>query len=180
MNWCKNWCQWISSIPKAINPTNNQSNNIIIHKQNFPGVIFLCQTFESVPTKPHRTITIPKDVCIFMPIINWISIQERKEETSNYLKMLAKEMMDEVANLNLLINGYPISINLRNFRFHSPIFKMSVPDDNIFGVKSGTKTIVTDGFWIFFQPLVNDLIIETYGACRSGRTQIAVNYHIYR
>ena len=175
-DWCKKWCEWIVPIPKNINPTADKSGMLAMQCQKFSGVIFLCQTFESNPTRPSRSVTIPNGSSIFMPIINWISVLGGKEKSKNDLKKKAKEMMDEVVKLQLLINGKVISLNFLDFRVQTPVFDVVLPKNNMFDVKQGQNSIVADGFWIFFRPQAKRLKIETYGACRSGKTQISVDY----
>jgi hypothetical protein len=177
--WCKRWCQWIVSIPKQVNPTKDKKGRLGGQCQDIPGVYFLCQTFESAPSVPHRHVNVPNSSSIFMPIINWISVLGGEEKNEEDLKKLAKKMIDEVARVQLLINDKPVPFNLLNFRVQSPVFSMLLPTDNIFDVEPGPTSIIVDGFWIFFQPLVTDLCLETYGACRSGVTQISVNYHLH-
>jgi len=145
---------------------------------NNSKVIFLCQTFESVESMPQRHVILPVGSSIFMPIINWISVIGGKEKEEKDLKKLAKEMMDEVVKLHISLNGKPLPINLWNFRVQTPAFVIDLPNMNIFGVPKGKKLVLVDGFWIFFQPLVNNFSIETFGACRSGKTRISVNYNL--
>jgi hypothetical protein len=140
--------------------------------QDIPGVYFLCQTFESVPSVPHRRLNIPYASSIFMPLINWISVLGGEEKNEKDLKKLARKMIDEVAQVKLLVNNKPVPFNLLDFRAQSPVFNIVLPSDNIFDLDPGATSIIVDGFWIFFQPLVRELCIETYGACRSGRTKI--------
>lgn len=174
--WCKKWCYWVASIPKKRNPTFDNSGFLTSAAQNVPEVIFLCQTFESVSTVPHRTINMPNNSNIFMPIINWISVKEANN--TEYLIKLANAMIDEVVELRFMINGKNVPIDLTDFRFQSSVFNLVLPEGNIFDVEPGETSIVTDGFWIFFRPFVKDFTIETYGACRSGMTHIEVSYQI--
>jgi hypothetical protein len=88
------------------------------------------------------------------------------------------ERMDEAANLRLSINEKPVPLDLSNFRVQSIVSDIVLPNDNILDMEPGATSIIADGFWIFFQPLVKDLTLETYGSCQSGITQIAVNYRI--
>jgi hypothetical protein len=113
-----------------------------------------------------------------MPIINWISVPEGKGKDEEDLKKLAMEKMDEAANLRLSINEKPVPLDLSNFRVKSVVSDIVLPNDNIFDMEPGAISIVADGFWIFFQPLVKDLTLETYGTCQSGITQIAINYRL--
>jgi hypothetical protein len=88
------------------------------------------------------------------------------------------ERMDEAANLRLSINEKPVPLDLSNFTVQSIVSDIVLPNDNILDMEPGATSIIADGFWIFFQPLVKDLTLETYGSCQSGITQIAVNYRI--
>ena len=56
-------------IPLLIRTGSNAGIN-----QHYLPVFFLCQTYEGVAMFPNRTIAIPENSLIFMPIINWISI----------------------------------------------------------------------------------------------------------
>lgn len=113
-----------------------------------------------------------------MPVINWISVLRGDERNGQDLIRLAKKMMDEVVKLPQLINGQQLPIDLRDYRMHSPVLDLVLPENNILNVKAGATSVVVDGFWIFFRPLARQISIETYGACRSGKTQIAVHYQI--
>jgi hypothetical protein len=149
--------------------------------QRAGNIIFLCQTFDfqHVPLVPVRSMLIPRGYDIFMPIINWVYALEGKgyDEEEN-IRRLASERMDEAANLRLSVNGKPILLNFSNFRASSVISNVVLPHDNIFDMEPDVTSIIVDGFWIFFRPLANKLILETHGSCQTGRTQIAVNYHI--
>lgn len=177
-DWCKKWCEWVVSIPKQVNPTGDATGGYATQAQNVPEVLFLCQTFESSRSIPNRKVMITNGTNIFMPIINWISVLGGAERNEDDLKKLAKEMMDEVVKLQIFINGQLLPVDLAGFRFQSPILHLVLPIENIFDLKHGPTTLVVDGFWIFFRPLVRHLTLETYGACRSGRTQIAVKYEL--
>lgn len=177
-DWCIKWCQWITSIPKQSNPTVNNSKSWILQKDGNAKVVFLCQTYESATSIPKRHISVPTGSNIFMPIINWISVLGGNEKNTMDLKKLAEKMIDEVVKLQLIINGSPIKADLWDFRVKTPAFDIVLPNNNIFGVSGGRTSMVVDGFWMFFQPLQDRLSIETFGACRSGITRIAVNYEL--
>lgn len=114
-----------------------------------------------------------------MPIINWVyalEVKGRKEERE--IKKIAKDKMDEASNLRISVNGKRIALNLSIFRVGPVISDILFPSDNIFDMDPRVTSVVADGFWVLFRPLAKDLTIETYGTCRSGITQIAVNYRI--
>jgi hypothetical protein len=74
------------------------------------------------------------------------------EKNEEDLKNLSKRMMNDVVSLHVMVNGNEFPIDLRNFRFQSPVLDIILPPDNIFGINEGLTKVVTDGFWIFFHP----------------------------
>ena len=178
---CNKWCQWIVSVPNPANPTLGQHLVMAQQSHNIPHVIFLCQTFDFqyVTSPPNRSMVVPPDSIIFMPIINWLfglEIERIKELAE--LKSQAKEKMDDAANLRFSVNGKPVEIELSNFRFQSFLTDIILPNDNVLGIERGRTFIVADGFWVLFRPLVNKIRLETFGSCQSGVTRIAVRYDL--
>jgi len=176
--WCIKWWIWLLSIPKSINPALDLVGNYASTNQGNNKVFFLCQTIESSKTLPTREIKIPIRGKIFLPIINWICFKDNEEQTSEYLKNLAKEKMDRIGKLELYINDKPVCEDLSKYRVQPPIFEMEIPENNILGVKPGFTHLVTDGYWIFFEPLIQDIKLSSFGSCSSGITEIGVNYNI--
>jgi hypothetical protein len=168
------------SIPKSKNPTLYYYADMTGQIHDVPNTIFLCQTFgfQNVHEVPQRIMTIPNGWGIFMPIINWISIPEEKGDYIEDLKKLATEKMDEAANLRFSINEKLVPLDLSGFRVQSVVNNIVLPNDNILEVEPCTTSIVVDGYWIFFQPLVKNLSLETFGSCQSGITKIAVSYRL--
>ena len=112
-----------------------------------------------------------------MPIINWMyGVEHTKSSDVADYKNLARERMDEAANLQLSVNKRSINLNLRNFRFQCTLSDILLPHDNILDMEPGGADIIADGFWIFFRPKVNNLILETYGSCQMGVTRISGKY----
>jgi hypothetical protein len=175
--WSKEWCIWLLSFPKQKNPACHGCENSNGESPTRRGVTFLCQTFESVRPRPYRSLKVSGSY-FFMPIINWISTLGENEKNEFDLANLAKARMDEVVKLDVRINGFPLPVELKNYRLLSPLIEMTLPDDNILGVEPGRTSVVADGYWIFFHSLKKIFDIETFGACRSGNTEIGIKYHI--
>lgn len=163
-------------------PTLFEQVDQTIYSDTNSRTIFLCQTFDfqHVSSIPRRSVFVPKDWNIFLPILNWVYAMEDKEENEkDGLLNLARERMDDAANIKFLINGRPAIINLSAFRTQPVVTEVLLPKDNVFDIRPGLTTIITDGFWILFRPLVNVLTLETFGSCRLGITRIEVNYRIF-
>jgi hypothetical protein len=174
--WSAEWWKWLISIPKNENPVFETSGKVTMNNYIHSNVLFLCQTIESIKPIPHRKINFSFGSSIFMPIINWISISEDKAESDHDLKDLARRKMDSVGNLELFINGMSLPVNLKDYRIESDAFDIVLPTSNIFGLKPGSARAASDGFWVFFKPLVAKIEVESHGSCSAGLTQIGINY----
>ena len=174
--WSVKWWQWILSIPKDQNPAFDDAGAFAGTRQDDSNVFFLCQIIETAKTIPWRTITLPSDKSIFMPIINWISIQVNNE-ADDEMQRDAQMHTDEMANLQVTLDDIPVE-NLRNYRVLSPFFNVSFPLDNVFNVSPGNHRCVSDGFWLFFRPLKKIAKLSSYGSCSSGLTEISANYYL--
>lgn len=177
-NWSIKWWQWISSIPKDNNPALDWTGSRVYEKQNDSRVLFLCQTYEGVKKTPFRRNRISKGISIFMPIINWISIMNQDGESDKQLLEIARKRMDVVGPLEITINGITINSGLEKFRVQSPFFEIDLPRNNLFEMRSGKSRCVSDGYWLFLQPIYNDLKLSSYSSCSSGVTKIKVNYEL--
>jgi hypothetical protein len=176
--WSARWWQWLLSIPKSKNPAFDSTGANANIDQNYRNVFFLCQTYESAPTVPNRTVTVPSGKSIFMPIINWVSILHIDGETDQELIDNAIKKMDVLANLKIAINGFIIKKGLEVYRAQSPIFEIMLPEDNIVGSPSGPARAVSDGYWLFLEPLDSNTSITSFGSCSSGATKIGVSYNL--
>jgi hypothetical protein len=143
-----------------------------MHKiQNNPHVLFLCQTIEGVENKPIRKNHISDGKSIFMPIINWISILGEAGNTDQELIETAKERMDVVGKLELIINDNKVDKGLEKYRIRSPFFYIHVPDNKHIWNRIRYKACcISDGYWIFFHPNYENPRISTFSYCSSGIT----------
>jgi hypothetical protein len=179
-DWSGKWWKWILQIPKHINPLFDLEGKNAYLNQIHDNVFFLCQTVESSEKIPDRTIRIPKQSAIFMPVINWVSVLHEDGETDEDLLRVARERMDVVKDLLIYINDIPLTTDiLKNFRAESSFMDLSLPQDNIFGYHGGQTRIISDGYWIFLKPVNDNIRIKSSGSCSSGITRIGVHYNIY-
>ena len=142
--WTIKWWQWILSFPKLENPAFDNTGIFAGSGQEDPNVYFLCQTIETPKDIPWRTITLPPNKSMFMPVINWISIST-ENDTDHELLRDAKMHTDEVANMQFIIDDHLVE-NLRDYRIVSPFFDINFPTDNVFDVTPGIHRCVSDGF----------------------------------
>ena len=176
--WSIKWWSWILSVPKSFNPTNDTTGEYAYIKQNNSNVVFLCQTFERSAFMPVRSVIIPRGTSIFMPLINWISVFPVDGVSDNDLISKAKMKIDSVGDLIIYVNGNEISKELKEYRIQTKPFDVALSNDNILALNGGGRRAVSDGYWIFTEPLNDSLSVKTFGSCTSGLTKIGVTYNI--
>jgi hypothetical protein len=175
--WSERWWQWLLSIPKSLNPAMDSSGENAAEGQSDLNAFFLCQTIENAKHQPYREICIPTGTSLFLPIINWISNFYEHGNSESELIKIATERMDVIGNLKLTLNGSNIQ-GLEKYRFRSKFFTVDLPESNIIDLPPGETRLISDGYWVFTEPLVTDTRLSTFGTCSSGITKIGVNYYI--
>lgn len=176
-DWTVRWWQWITSIPKSKNPTNDDNGKFVMASQENNNVIFLCQTIEDFGGVSTRKSILKNKRFFFMPIINWISIQGVDGQSDRELLEIAKAKMDVIDRLDLVINDTKIT-ELRSNRVRSEFFEIDLPSDNIFEMPEGKRRCMSDGYWVFFHSCSDSIELSTRSSCSKGITQIGTDYEI--
>ena len=148
--WTAKWWQWIYSMPEEDNPAVDDTGVNCANNQSGP-VWFLAGTFGGAVT---RECTIPSDKAILFPIMNveCDSATDPSFDTEAELRSCAKADQDTVITKEIMINGVNIG-NLDSYRFQSPLFNLTFPENNIAGIAPQTAEAVSDGFWVMLEPL---------------------------
>jgi hypothetical protein len=149
-NWTAKWWQWAYSIPRDVNPAYDDTGKYCAEGQSGP-VWFLTGTYKH-PAK--RYCTIPDGKAILFTILNSeCSFAEFPNlKTEEQLRQCAKQMQDSVVHLEASVDGIPLT-SLEKYRIQSPLFKFTIPHDNILGLSPQTTQAVSDGNWVFLKPL---------------------------
>lgn len=178
--WSERWWRWLLTIPKNENPVFDSFGTRAGINQSDPHVFFLCQTYSAVYPIPHRQVRIPKGRSLFLPIINWISFTESSAETDQDLFSAAKQRMDVIQDLEVIINGIEVKRLPQHYRAQSPFFNCVLPRENIIEVSPGSIRAISDGYWLFFKPQGQDVQVRlsSFGSCSSGATRIGVMYDL--
>jgi hypothetical protein len=155
--WSARWIQWLLSIPATTNPALDTTGAECGEGQAGP-VWFLAGTFGGSVT---RSCTVPVGKALFFPIVNGFfgagvfdCFPTVPSVTCNLttLRVAAAASMDAVT-LEAHIDGKLLP-NLSGQRVQSPEFTITYPDDNVFGIQSGTYVPnVADGYWLMLAPL---------------------------
>jgi hypothetical protein len=175
--WSEKWWQWLLKIPRSISPLEDMTGkNAYVH-QIEPYVFFLCQTNEGIKEQPERRIRIPRGRSIFMPILNWISNFYEDGRTEEELTETAKKRMNGITNMYFEFGRDNIT-GLEKYRVLSRFFDVELPEDNILDLPPGRTRVISDGYWVFTQPILDEVTISSLGSCSAGKTKIGVKYYI--
>lgn len=148
--WSAKWWQRTLSIPMAVNPVNDDTGAYCSTNQSGP-IWFLGGNFGG---KTERNCTVPSGKAILFPIINVECTYKDSEEAKSEqdLRNCAKADQDKVTNLDVTIDGTKLE-NLRSYRIQSPLFNVTLPNDNVIGKTPGATQGISDGYWILLKPL---------------------------
>jgi len=180
--WSAEWWQWAFSIPVATHPLFDNGDCSV--GQSGP-VWFLGGSF--VSNTDVRSCTVPAGTMLFFPILNG--------EDSNVEESFANGCSDPVfgstivglrkcatagqdgLSLKATIDGFSVPNIANKFRFESPAFSFSLPDDNLLKATTGnpyaagTYLSVGDGYYLMLEPLgLGKHFIHFHGSAPNGFT----------
>ena len=144
--WTARFWQWLHSIPKPDSPAADTTGKNCALKQT-GTVWFLPGTFGGTN---ERTCTIPAGKAILVSLINVMcSYAEHHLKTEPDLRACAKADQDKVTTTSITVDG----VQLNPVRLQSPLFTVTLPPNNALGLKPQTSPAISDGYWVFLQPL---------------------------
>jgi hypothetical protein len=146
--WTAKWWQWAYSMPEEGNPMVDDTGEDCANNQAGP-VWFLAGTGGGAVT---RECTIPSDKGILIPIINVeCDSASGSGDTEAELRSCAEADQDTVIAKEITIDGVSVG-NLDSYRFQSPLFNLTFPENNIAGIAPQTTIAISDGYWILLEP----------------------------
>ena len=141
--WTQLWWKWLHSAPRHMNPATDKTGLFWNSSQLNPNVWFLAGTLGG---SAIRRCSMSDARAILFPIITsaFSYAVDPQLKTEKELAKAAKEDIDRVVKLGLILNGTAVE-NLERFRIRTKPFR---------DVINGIPTIaVSDGYWIFLKPL---------------------------
>jgi hypothetical protein len=149
--WTSNWWQWLVSIPEQGNPAADNTGKNCDQKQNGP-VWFLAGTTGGTA---ERICTIPAGKAILFPIINSECSYAEYPAVRSVPELIkcATADNDRATNLRATIDGVNLRQIAENYRILSPLFNITFIQNNLLGAPPGNTQAISDGFWVFLQPL---------------------------
>jgi len=148
--WSEKWWRWFVSIPQPENPGNDNTGKYCAIGQNDPNVWFLTGAGSGTFV---RSCTIPAGkVIVFQPAGTECSYAENPSlKTESELRTCAISG-DQVSSIHVTIDGRNLQ-NLQNYIVQTPLFDLTFPENNIFGVAAGLSQAVSHAYLIILQPL---------------------------
>jgi hypothetical protein len=187
--WTTRWWQWLLSKPKDTNPAIDDTGKNAGVDQHDPNVWFLAGTFVNMSI-PHRTCAIPEGKAILFPVINYQAnfLEDPKFTEESELKEYVGSDIDDIVKKEAFVNGIRVPV----FRVGSDpsLFSVKIAADIPHGVDGsddgrvadaggGITKAVSDGYWVFLQPLpIGEYDIHFAGACSGGLRRTEAFYHL--
>lgn len=96
---------------------------------------------------------MPAGTALFVPIISGeCSEAEGDGTTEAELRACAIGLIDIVTVAEARLDGVAVQ-NARQYRAQSPLFTLTLPEDNLFGDPASSSPAVADGYWLLLAPL---------------------------
>jgi hypothetical protein len=150
-DWSVKWWKWIMEIPQDQNPASDPTGAHCAIHQNDANVWFIAGTFSG---SAERTCNIPAGRALLLGDGIECSTIENPEQ-KNDLKKCATDGMNKFRDpttLKASIDGIPLK-NLDQYRVKSPVFDVTFPAKNVWGVNSGPTQSAAETYIVFLRPL---------------------------
>jgi hypothetical protein len=149
--WVQRWWQWCYSEPYEKSPVYDRVGESCTKGQIYEDVWFLAGTFGG---KAERKCRISNRRSIFFPILNDIIsfATDPYLKTEQQLRSYANADLDETKFLYVNIDGSELK-DLKQYRIDTPIFEIRLPSQQQPEQSYVTTKAVSDGYWIFLEPL---------------------------
>ncbi len=147
-DWLAKWWQWTFSIPTAQHPRDAYTPEKCAINQEGP-VWFLA---DQLGGREERTCTIPAGKAIFVTLLVGecdYSVPGVKSEEDLRRCTMAD---NEYGVIEATVDGVKLK-SLEQYRTQSGFFNITIPEDNIYNSRAGTFRALTDGFFVFLEPL---------------------------
>jgi len=164
--WTTRQWQWIISFPPEISPGVNVSGPGCGYGQSGP-VFFLPGSFSPDPLT--MTCVVPEGVAILVPLggAECSTVEPPpffgRDEAELAACATAHNQQTPIANITLTINEQEVP-NLESYRSVSPVFPLTVSEENVFGAPAGIALSVSDTYGLLMAPPAPgayDLVITT-------------------
>jgi hypothetical protein len=169
------WWQWALSIPSDENPLpelDTQTQKCMVGQRG--GFWFLAGSFDGSPAT--RTCTVPTDVTLFFPIVNFVGInapnvcgESNQNVSVKDLRAGTKALTDSVSRFSVKVDHSQVKSKVR--RVQSQVFEVALPKDNLFDascIMAGLGPVPLG----IYSPAVDDGYYASVGPLSAGKHTI--------
>ncbi|HKH85608.1 MAG TPA: hypothetical protein VKA40_03580 [Nitrososphaera sp.] len=149
--WAARWWLWLLSIPSRDDPSDDKTGEKCAINQVDEHVWFLSG---HSPGRHETFCKVPLGKAIFIPLLTGLCDyhHDTDSKTESELRACAFSGI-RGASMQLSINGMEIR-NVESYRVQSPLFDLTVPPDNFFGLEPINSTrAAADGYYVMVEPL---------------------------
>ena len=146
--WLAKWWQWTFSIPTAQHPRDAYTPEKCTLNQKGP-VWFLA---DQLGGQEERTCTIPAGKAIFIPLLVGECDYSMPDVKSDEALRRCAMAGNEYGVIEATLDGVKLK-SLEQYRTQSEFFNIIIPEDNIYNSRAGSFRALTDGFFVFLEPL---------------------------
>ncbi|HXJ58688.1 MAG TPA: hypothetical protein VNU68_18685 [Verrucomicrobiae bacterium] len=176
--WAAAWWTWGLTTPFSTSQITDPDGRYAAVSQSGP-VWFLAGNFGGTTV---RNVTVPAGRALFFPIVNTFSGFLPFEEVDlPAARQFCKDSIDSAADLACEIDGRSV-VNLTSYREQTPVFRVTLPADNLFDPAFGGMAIdpmVDEGIYLLLAPLTpGQHTIHWHGYLGSFDFELDVTYHL--
>lgn len=177
--WAADWWTWALSQPAATNPVLDPTGaNCAVGQQG--KVWFLAGTFGGSAT---RACTVPKGKALLVPVLNnpyfAFANDPAEERTEEFVRGKVSFFKDAVTDVSATIDGVSVANVKKRYFAESPLFRVVLPADNLFGLDAGfvLDPSVDVGYYLVVKPLRGGEHTIHFAGARPGFS-VDVTYRI--
>src|SRR5262249_41628433 len=159
------------------NPVTDRTGQFAGEGQSGP-VWFLAGNFGGEVT---RKCSVPAGKAIFFPVVNQGQGAPADKANEEFLRALAKAVMDTAHDLEVIVDGKPLK-DVMSYRVQSPLFTFNAPEkeaDAVIPTGTGKQKTVVDGYWVMLKPLTpGEHVVRFKGKVKRTRFSLDVTYKL--
>jgi len=152
--WDARWWQWAASMPEEVNPNFDTTGERCGYGQSGP-VFFTPASFTFEPNEPGLTCVVAEGTAIYVPVIgtecSTVEPPPFFGRDEDELRACATAGVDEVVEYSATVNGQDVG-DLEAYRTSSPLFTLTLAENNLFGVEPGVAQAVSEGYSFIIAP----------------------------
>lgn len=151
--WSAREWQWIASFPPEVSPGTDTTGERCGLGQSGP-IFFLPGTF--TPEPQNITCVVPEGMAILVGLgssgCSSVEPPPFFGQSEEELRTCAEPGADEITGLAVSINDQEV-LDPMQYRFTTPLFTMTFPEENVFDAPAGVALSVSSGYGFILAPL---------------------------